>query len=252
MPRKPRLTHPGYYHVLSRGVERRRVFLEKEDFHYFLTLLAHIKDQFSITVHAFCLMDNHYHVLVQTHHENISEAMQYLNANYSAWFNRKYKRSGHLWQGRYKSYLLFDDIHFWNVARYIERNPLAAGMVRAIDEYPYHSLRLRMMDSTNISLLEGSLILDMDSDEYRSFVNTPLDDDCLKRIYKSPRVVIHDDGRMEVLTKRIGAFLGEDGSSSRNQKIADAFDYGYSQTEIAEYLGMSVTAVSKILAQNSG
>lgn len=60
MPRKPRLTHPGYYHVLSRGVERRQVFLEKEDFHYFLTLLAHIKDQFSITVHAFCLMDNHY------------------------------------------------------------------------------------------------------------------------------------------------------------------------------------------------
>jgi REP element-mobilizing transposase RayT len=108
MPRKPRLTHPGYYHVLSRGVERRQVFLEKEDFHYFLTLLAHIKDQFSITVHAFCLMDNHYHVLVQTYRENISEAMQYLNANYSARFNRKYKRSGHLWQGRYKSYLLFD------------------------------------------------------------------------------------------------------------------------------------------------
>lgn len=249
MPRKPRLTHPGYYHVLSRGVERRRVFLEKEDFHYFLTLLAHIKDQFSITVHAFCLMDNHYHILVQTHRENIAEAMQYLNANYSAWFNRKHKRSGHLWQGRYKSYFLFDDIHFWNVVRYIERNPLAAGMVRALEEYPYHSLRLRMMDSTDIALLEGSLILDMDSDEYRSFVNTPLDEDVLKGIYKSPRVVIHDDGTTEVLTRRLATFFDTDGTLDRNQKIGNAFAYGYSQTEIAKYLGLSVTAVSKILVK---
>jgi REP element-mobilizing transposase RayT len=105
-----------------------------------MELIENMLENFNITLHAYCLMTNHYHLLLETKEENISEAIQYLNGTYSMYFNRKYKRTGHFWQGRYLSYCLYDEAHAWIVAKYIERNPLVARMVGDIEEYAYQSL----------------------------------------------------------------------------------------------------------------
>lgn len=132
MPRKDRITESGYYHIINRGVERRNVFLEPEDYDKFLDILLEMKKFYNITIHAYCLMTNHYHILFETTQTNLSDAVQFLNSLYSIYFNKKYKRNGHLWQGRYKSYYLYDDAHFWIVAKYIERNPIKSEMVKNV------------------------------------------------------------------------------------------------------------------------
>ena len=139
MPRKPRIIEPGFYHILNRGVERRNIYLEEEDYDKFIDILKKIFKQYNITLHAYCLMTNHYHLLLETNENNISDAMKKLNSFYSIYFNKKYNRSGHLWQGRFASYYLYDDVHFWYVAKYIERNPIKANMIKRIDHYKYQS-----------------------------------------------------------------------------------------------------------------
>lgn len=139
MPRRERITHAGCYHIVCRGVERRNVFLDSDDFELFLTLLESVKKEFDVVIHSFCLMTNHYHILLETKEDNISFAMKYLNSHYAIYFNKKYKRTGHLWQGRFHSDYLYDDNHFWYVAKYIERNPIKAKMVKEIHHYKYQS-----------------------------------------------------------------------------------------------------------------
>ena len=124
MPRKQRITEPGFYHVISRGVERRNVFLDEDDFDRFLSILTTEFKVYDVILHSFCLMTNHYHLLIETQQANISDTMKKVNSLYSIYFNKKYKRSGHLWQGRFASYYLYDDVHFWYVAKYCERNPI--------------------------------------------------------------------------------------------------------------------------------
>ena len=96
-----------------------------------------MKRTYNVTIHTYCLMTNHYHILLETKHSNISEAIKFLNSFYSMYFNKKYKRSGHLWQGRFGSYYLYNDAHFWVVAKYIERNPIKANMVKEITNYKF-------------------------------------------------------------------------------------------------------------------
>ena len=84
-------------------------------------------------------MTNHYHIVLETKEINILDAIKYLNVTYSKYFNLKYKRVGHLWQGRFMSYYLYDDAHFWIVAKYCERNPLKTNMVNDVSHYKYQS-----------------------------------------------------------------------------------------------------------------
>ena len=113
MPRKERYAEAGCYHIINRGVERRDVYLEAEDYSFFLDLMLKFAKDYKIIIHAFCLMTNHYHLLIETKQTNLSKAIQFLNDKYAKYFNKKYARTGHLWQGRYKSYPLFDDAHFY-------------------------------------------------------------------------------------------------------------------------------------------
>ena len=104
MARPLRITYPGaYHHILSRGNTRASIFREDADRKRFLVYLEEATRRYGIVVHAFCLMDNHYHLLVETSRPNISRAMQYVNTGYTAYFNARHQRIGHLLQGRYKS-----------------------------------------------------------------------------------------------------------------------------------------------------
>ena len=141
MPRKPRIEIPGYYHALNRGVEQRDVFLDEEDFETFEKILCKLSQEFDIVIHNFCLMNNHYHLLIEIKKENLSKFMRQLGMSYSIYFNKKYKRSGHLWQGRYKSWYVTDEAYLYTLMRYIEQNPLKAGMVEDLKDYRFSSFQ---------------------------------------------------------------------------------------------------------------
>ena len=249
MPRKYRITDAGFYHVINRGVERRNVFLDDEDFEKFIELLQFIKDKFKIKIHSFCLMSNHYHLLIETASANISDAIKYLNSMYSSWFNKKYNRSGHLWQGRFKSYYLYDDAQFWIVSKYIERNPIEAKMVSNVNEYKYQSFYF--WNTNKVILLEDSMIFEMKFNEYRAFINDAFDENTLAFIYSTPKITKNSDGSIVILNKRLSTFFETAEKFTRNQKILNANMYGYTQTEIANYLDLSVSAINKVVIQHS-
>ncbi len=89
MPRKPRIEIPGFYHIINRGVEQRVIFKDKEDYDFFIEQLSNLSKNFNITIHNYCLMNNHYHLLIETRDENLSKFMRQLNGIYAIYFNKK-------------------------------------------------------------------------------------------------------------------------------------------------------------------
>jgi putative transposase len=114
----------GWYHVINRGIERRSIFRSPVDSRHFLQLLAQLPTRFGLLIHCYALLPNHYHLLVQTPQANLSQALQWLNVSYSVWFNRKHRRVGPLFQGRFKAVLVATDGHHREVSRYIHLNPI--------------------------------------------------------------------------------------------------------------------------------
>lgn len=140
MSRPLRIEFDGaYYHVLSRGNNRCSIFHTEEDYKTFLELLEELSDRFLITVYAYVLMGNHYHLLLRTNQGNLSKAMQWIGTAYTRRFNIRNKQSGHLFQGRFKSILVEDESYFLSLSCYIHRNPLRAGMVKRLIDYQWSS-----------------------------------------------------------------------------------------------------------------
>ena len=141
MARMPRqLSVTGYYHVVFRGVNHCHIFEEDEDFEKFLELLAAVKVYLDLKVCAYCLMDNHAHLLIQEKMPgDIIKAMRKVLSPYAYWFNRKYLRSGSLIANRYKSMCIESDEYLLALVRYIHQNPLVAGVVKRIESYRFSS-----------------------------------------------------------------------------------------------------------------
>ena len=142
MARPLRITFEGaFYHVTARGNERRKIFLSPGDYNKFLSYLKDSVEKYGAIVHAFVLMPNHYHLIVETPKANLSSFMHSLNSAYTTYFNIRRKRAGHLFQGRYKALLIDVDNYLLEVSRYIHLNPVRAGMAEKPEEYPYSSYR---------------------------------------------------------------------------------------------------------------
>jgi REP element-mobilizing transposase RayT len=125
MARPLRIERPGgRYHVTSRGNQQKAIYRDDRDRAHFLELLADLPQRFGVRIHAYILMDNHFHLLLETPEANLSRAMQWLSVSYSVWFNRRHERSGHLFQGRFKAVLVEDDAAWQEVARYVHLNPV--------------------------------------------------------------------------------------------------------------------------------
>jgi REP element-mobilizing transposase RayT len=140
MARQWRIAYPGaLYHILSRGNDRREIFRSNADREMFLDLIGEFSDRFQIDVFAYVLMDNHYHLLLRTREGNISKAMQWLGTTYTRKFNNRHGVGGHLFQGRYKSILVENDQYLLGLSCYIHRNPIRAGMVKRLGDYPWSS-----------------------------------------------------------------------------------------------------------------
>ncbi|MDA3894657.1 MAG: transposase [Desulfobacteraceae bacterium] len=140
MARQWRIEYPGaFYHILSRGNERQVIFRSDDDREMFLNLIGELSDRFQIDVFAYVLMGNHYHLLLKTHKGNLSKSMQWLGTTYTRKFNNRHRRSGHLFQGRYKSILVESDLYLMRLSCYIHRNPLRAGIVKRLSDYTWSS-----------------------------------------------------------------------------------------------------------------
>ena len=243
MARKRRVNEPGFYHIVNRGVNNSEVFLEKEDYHKFLELMLKVKYDYDITFHSFTILPNHYHILIETHKSNLSEAMRLLNSAYAAWYNFKSRRVGHLWKGRFDSYMLFDEEHFWKVVKYIERNALVLDLVDEITKWEYQSLYFRMKKNKFFEIIDDSKILTKPLDEYIKFLNKPLEKYEIDEIYKEPKILVVD-GEVKVVRKRLADFFNEYKDKKEAIKAAKASGYKYS--EIAKFLGVSNVYVSKL------
>lgn len=141
MPRGPRLDAPGVlHHVMARGIERRRIFWDDGDRDDFVVRVAARAEEGAWTVYAWSLMPNHFHLLVRTCDESLSRSMRRLLTGYAGYFNRRHRRSGHVFQNRYKSTVVEEEPYFLELVRYLHLNPVRAHVVRdleGLDGYPY-------------------------------------------------------------------------------------------------------------------
>ena len=127
------------YHVLSRGNGQQDIFYDDHDRHLFLKTIGEMSERFEVDVFAYALMGNHYHLLLRTNHANLSKSMQWLGLAYTRRFNLLHSRSGHLFQGRFKSIIVQNDAYLLGLSCYIHRNPLRAGIVKRLAEYSWSS-----------------------------------------------------------------------------------------------------------------
>ena len=131
----------GVYHLVSRGVRKLPLFHDDRDRKRFLSLLQVTADRYGWEVHAYCLMTNHFHLLVTTHEPNVSAGMQYLNGRYCQWFNWRHGYEGHVVEKRFWSDLIETDEQLLAVARYIVLNPVRAGICRGVADWRWSSYR---------------------------------------------------------------------------------------------------------------
>jgi putative transposase len=142
MARPLRLEYPGaVYHVTSRGNARQRIFLDDHDRELFLKTLARVVSRFGWLCHAYCLMNNHYHLLLETPRPNLSLGMRQLNGVYTQAFNRRHRRVGHLFQGRYKAILVEKEAHLLELCRYVVLNPVRVKAVARARDWRWSSYR---------------------------------------------------------------------------------------------------------------
>jgi REP element-mobilizing transposase RayT len=142
MARPLRIEFPGaWYHVMNRGTARQAVFTRDTERSYFLALLADTCERFDAEWHAYCLMGNHYHLMVRTPQGNLARIMRHIDGLYTQHCNRRRGRDGALFRGRYRSILIDAEAHWLALSRYIHRNPLEAGLVRTLSSYRPSSYR---------------------------------------------------------------------------------------------------------------
>jgi putative transposase len=140
MARPLRVEYPGaYYHVINRGNGGEKIFRSIRDREKFSEYLEKTVERFSIIIHTYCLMTNHYHLLIETPEPNLSVAIQWLNVSYAGYFNRKWGRAGHLFQGRFKAILIDADEYLKQLSRYIHLNPVRAGRDKMLEEFIWSS-----------------------------------------------------------------------------------------------------------------
>lgn len=140
MPRKPRIEYHGaFYHVITRGNQRQKIFKDAADFQKYLQLLAIYKNRYSYHLYAYVIMSNHVHLLIETGDVPLSKVLQGINQTYTMYFNRRYRTVGHLFQGRYKAILCDRDNYLMALLKYIHHNPIRAEIVERLDAYPWSS-----------------------------------------------------------------------------------------------------------------
>ena len=265
----------GLYHVTSRGDGREDIYREDADRELFLAVLSDTVDRFNWMIHAYCLMGNHYHLLIETPDGNLSKGMRQLNGVYTQRFNRKHQRVGHVFQGRYKAIIVQKDSYLLELARYIVLNPVRAEMVRSARDWPWSSYRATADMAEAPNWLTMDIILAQFGQKrglavaaYRSFVAAGKNQPSLWAKLKN-QIYLGTDAFVEKMRRKIEATqdLSEVPAAQRrklakpleyyakkhadrNEAIAQAYaSGGYGMKAIGDHFGLHYSRVSRILAE---
>ncbi len=213
MARPLRIAYPGaYYHVTSRGNEQKDVFKSQKDRGKFLDYLSSASQRYGAVIHVYCLMTNHYHLLLETPEGNLSQIMRHINGAYTTYFNVKRKRAGHLFQGRFKAILVEADAYAAELSRYLHLNPVRVGIVEKPEDYAWSSYRSYIGQSSPAEGLKTDFILGYfgtgaaAKTRYRLFVEDRLGKDSESPLQKAiGAAVLGTDEFVETITaKHIG------------------------------------------------
>ncbi|TGN38852.1 REP-associated tyrosine transposase [Marinobacter confluentis] len=273
MARTLRLEFEGaLYHITSRGNRRETIYETPDDRERFLEILGGVREKYNWLCHAYCLMGNHYHLLIETPEANLSKGMRQLNGVYTQCFNKAHARVGHVFQGRYKAILVEKETYLLELARYIVLNPVRAGMVSSPSEWPWSSYRATAGEippldylSTDWLLSVFGVIKSQAQIAYVDFVSNA-------RSQSSPwedlkgQIYLGSDQFFERMLEHLGepdrlsevpaaqrraealplkTYFGK--TDNRNAVIAEAYaSGGYTLKEIGDYLGLSYSRVSRI------
>ena len=191
MARKPRIHFPGaFYHVIARGNQRQDIFLDEGDFKTYLSYLSEYKSKYNFHLYAYALMKNHLHLLFEVEETPLSKIMQVMQFRYARYFNKRYRKVGHLFQGRYKAILCDRDAYLLELVRYIHLNPVRAKVVDDPEKYPWigHSVYLGKLKN---DLIDEDLVLSQFSGnkslarrEYVGFISRCLNEGHQVKYYK--------------------------------------------------------------------
>jgi len=133
------------YHIMVRGNQKQTTFVEDADFLKYIDILKHYKKKYNFRLYGYCLMPNHVHLILEVENgPDLGKIMQGLNQTYTIWFNKKYKKVGHLWQGRYKSMIIQKDKYLLTCIEYVELNPVRANINTSPFDYPWNSWQVRL------------------------------------------------------------------------------------------------------------
>jgi len=277
MARPLRLQFDGaIYHVTARGNAREDIFDDDKDRQTFLECLGKVVHRFNWLSHAYCLMDNHYHLVIETPEANLSKGMRQLNGIYTQRYNRRHRTVGHVFQGRYKAILIQKESHLLEVCRYVVLNPVRAKAVEKVEQWKWSSYR------GTAGLAEGPPWLTVDwvlgqfdqdrhpaASLYRRFVREGIDRpsiwegvqaqvllgnedfvEKLQRYVKGYEAVAEIPRRQRYMSRPPlqKFFEGKRTKATRDRAMVQAVHrYGYSQREVAEVLGLHYATVSRIV-----
>jgi len=282
MARPLRIEFEGaVYHITSRGNEKRAIYRDDGDRLVFFKTLDNVVKKFNWLIHAYCLMENHYHLAVETIDATLSKGMRQLNGMYTQAFNKKHNRVGHLYQGRYKSILIQKDSHLLEACRYIVLNPIRAGIVTAPEGYRWSSYNAMTGRGKPESFLTTDWILSefganrrLAEKQYKDFIMAGIGKKDRYEISKHALVYgddnfidsiknhINGKGDLREIVKKerytgrpkIQDIIGNNvktedkDKGARNKKVIDLiYNWGYSQKEVADNLNLHYSSISKIL-----
>ncbi len=274
MSRPLRIEFPGaLYHITSRGNDRAAIFLVDSDRRQFLETLGEVVGRCGWRCHAYCLMTNHYHLVVETPRANLSAGMRHVNGLYTQRFNRRHERVGHVFQGRFHAVLIERETHFLELARYVVLNPVRAGIVRRAEDYRWSSLRAnlgfeptpRWLTPDEIVAPFGSAARYLEfvregigraspwesrrggvlgSEAFARRVGAHVEDRTAEREIPRPERLVGRESLDELFSSGVTA-----NRALRNRRIREASRIcGYTLAEIAGYLGLHYSTVSRISA----
>jgi len=274
MARPLRIQFPGaHYHITARGNAKQNIFLDKADFNDFLKVLCKVIKRYHFILHCYCLMHNHYHLLIETPGGNLSPGMKQLNGTYTQHFNKKYQRVGHLFQGRYKSILVEKENYLLELSRYMALNPLRATLVEDPKDWPWSSYPQLISLAKGIPCLFTDWILAQFGPNRKAAINSYQDfvlsgigtESPLKQVKgqiflgsdkfmaKMEQFIEQEANLSEVPRKQlyptrptlVEIFQAND---KREMKVYQASqEHGYTLREIAAFLGLHYTTISKII-----
>lgn len=274
MSRPLRIEYPGaIYHITSRGNARSDIYQTLQDRHAFLTVLEQTCERYYWRCYAWCLMTNHYHLVIETEQANLSRGMRHLNGVYTQTFNRTHHRVGHLFQGRYKAILVEKDSYLLEVIRYVLLNPVRAHMMKTAGQYPWSSYRAMINKETAPEWLAKDRILGHFSKRLttaqKKFINFIREGANQPSLWEQLRQQLYLGDEQFVSRQQLKQNAEKDQTEipkvqrqratksldyyarkhhQRNDAIYAAYKSGvYSQKEIAGYFNLHYSTISKIV-----